>query len=91
MSMSTRLNGHVICGLGASDRCTIAIEVVPDEDKLAVRDWMGHTSLATTERYGRVRSSALARRMRRGPEVQQAGEERATNARDRSQHRSDHR
>lgn len=62
----------------AAGRHAFATHEINEEltDKHAVRDWLGHTSLATTERYGRVRSSALARRMRRGPAVAQAQNER---------------
>jgi integrase len=61
----------------AAGRHAFATHEINEEatDKLAVRDWLGHTSLATTERYGRVRSSALARRMRK---LQDAAREKKT-------------
>lgn len=50
-------------------------EIGSGTDAYAVRDWMGHTTLKTTERYISVTSVTLARRMRRGTLVEHTKKE----------------
>lgn len=57
--------GVEYCEPNAAGRHAFAThEANEDTDVYALKDWMGHTSIATTERYFKLATSPLARRMR---------------------------